>query len=423
MADTVDAQRVVIRKVPWYNMHRWGLYEWLLSFAVVILFFAIVVFLWADTSRFDIDYPIQFEKFGTFGDFIGGVVGTVFAFLNVHLLIKTIGLQNKANSQSEKSYAYVQKTENARTMDTQINSLLLLYNDIVKTVSFQNSNGKEGLENVANYILRLSTNIRIIDLSDKQAIKAFEAVYASLHDNLAVYFRVIYRMLCVLHQAEIDNKVRYNYAKMLRSQFTESELFLLRYNALTYNGKNMQDQILAFNLLKHLPASKLFDLYPFFSHLNNDFSNHLDIMLYDFRKELEKTFIYGRHIDETVSFQTNITNLSLAYKVFPDRRAIDIVFQVDRNLQPDSGNLERAIARYSDIDIRSFFKAYLLEIFSKSMFQVYTKVEELKFRNFRRDNGWVLNMSLDCQEQGRILMLTRKQLNTPRTFNYTTNTV
>lgn len=111
MADTVDAQRVVIRKVPWYNMHRWGLYEWLLSFAVVILFFAIVVFLWADTSRFDIDYPIQFEKFGTFGGFIGGVVGTVFAFLNVHLLIKTIGLQNKANSQSEKSYAYVQKTE------------------------------------------------------------------------------------------------------------------------------------------------------------------------------------------------------------------------------------------------------------------------------------------------------------------------
>ena len=423
MADTVDAQRVVIRKVPWYNMHRWGLYEWLLSFAVVILFFAIVVFLWADTSRFDIDYPIQFEKFGTFGDFIGGVVGTVFAFLNVHLLIKTIGLQNKANSQSEKSYAYVQKTENARTMDTQINSLLLLYNDIVKTVSFQNSNGKEGLENVANYILRLSTNIRIIDLSDKQAIKAFEAVYASLRDNLAVYFTVIYRMLCVLHQAEIDNKVRYNYAKMLRSQFTESELFLLRYNALTYNGKNMQDQILAFNLLKHLPASKLFDLYPFFSHLNNDFSNHLDIMLYDFRKELEKTFIYGRHIDETVSFQTNITNLSLAYKVFPDRRAIDIVFQVDRNLQPDSGNLERAIARYSDIDIRSFFKAYLLEIFSKSMFQVYTKVEELKFRNFRRDNSFVLNMSLDCQEQGRILMLTRKQLKTPRTFNYTTNTV
>lgn len=416
MADTRDAQGVVIRKVPWYDKHRWGLYEGLLSFAVGIFIFAIVIFSWADKSLFDFNYPIKFEKFGTFGDFIGGVVGTVFAFLNVHLLIKTIRLQNNANSQSEKSYAYVQKTENVRTMDTQINSLLSLYNSIVATISFHNKYGKEGLETVANYILSYGTNIGSTNFSDKQAIKAFEVVYASLRDKLAVYFRVIYRMLCVLHLAEIDNIVRYNYAKMLRSQFTESELFLLRYNALTYNGKNMQEQILAFNLLKHLPASKLFDLYPFFSHLNNDFSNHLDIMLYDFRKELEKTFIYGRHIDETVSFQTNITNLSLAYKVFPDRRAIDIVFQVDRNLQPDSGNLERAIARYSDIDIRSFFKAYLLEIFSKSMFQVYTKVEELKFRNFRRDNAFVLNMSLDCQEQGRILMLTRKQLNTPRKF-------
>lgn len=416
MADIRDAQGVVIRKVPWYDKHRWGLYEGLLSFAVGIFIFAIVIFSWADKSLFDFNYPIKFEKFGTFGDFIGGVVGTVFAFLNVYLLIKTIRLQNNANSLSEKSYAYVQKTENVRTMDTQINSLLSLYNSIVATISFHNKYGKEGLETVANYILSYGTNIGSTNFSDKQAIKAFEVVYASLRDKLAVYFRVIYRMLCVLHLAEIDNIVRYNYAKMLRSQFTESELFLLRYNALTYNGKNMQEQILAFNLLKHLPASKLFDLYPFFSHLNDDFSNHLDIMLYDFRKELEKIFIYGRHIDETVSFQTNITNLSLAYKVFPDRRAIDIVFQVDRNLQPDSGNLERAIARYSDIDIRSFLKAYLLEIFSKSMFQVYTKVEELKFQNFRRDNSFVLNMSLDCQEQGRILMLTRKQLNTPRKF-------
>ena len=269
---------------------------------------------------------------------------------------------------------------------------------------------------MANYILSNSTGAGSAYLNDERAINAFEAIYANLRDKLAVYFRVIYRMLCVLKQADIDDKVRYNYAKMLRSQFTESELILLRYNALTYNGKNMQEQILAFNLLKHLPASKLFNLNPFFSHLNNDFTNHLDVMLYDFRKVLEKTFVYDNHIDETVHFQTNIPNLSLAYKVFPGRRAMDIIFHVNRNLKPESGDFEKAIARYSDIDIRSFFKAYLLEIFSKSMFQVYTKVEELKFRNFHRDNGFVLNMSLDCQEPGRTLMLSRKQLNTPRTF-------
>lgn len=233
MADTDYTQRVIPRTVHWYNIRRWGLYEWLLSIAVVVFLLSLGTFLWADKSRFDFNHPINFNKFGTFGDFIGGVVGTVFAFLNVHLLIKTIGLQNKANVQSEKSYAYVQKTENVRTMDTQINSLLSLYNSVVEAISFQNKQGKEGLKAAADYILSDSTGAGSAYLHDERAIHAFEAIYANLRDKLAVYFRVIYRMLCVLKQADIDDKVRYNYAKMLRSQFTESELFLLRYNALT----------------------------------------------------------------------------------------------------------------------------------------------------------------------------------------------
>ena len=64
MADIRDAQGVVIRKVPWYDKHRWGLYEGLLSFAVGIFIFAIVIFSWADKSLFDFNYPIKFEKFG-----------------------------------------------------------------------------------------------------------------------------------------------------------------------------------------------------------------------------------------------------------------------------------------------------------------------------------------------------------------------
>ena len=85
-----------------------------------------------------------------------------------------------------------------------------------------------------------------------------------------------------------------------------------------------------------------------------------------------------------MSFHTNIAKLSLTYKVIPDRRKVDVVFQVDRHPSPERGNIERAIVSYSDVEIRMFFKFYLLELFSKSMLQIYTKVEELKFRNFRR---------------------------------------
>lgn len=53
MADTDYTQRVIPRSVHWYNIRRWGLYEWLLSLAVVVFLLSLGSFLWADKSRFD----------------------------------------------------------------------------------------------------------------------------------------------------------------------------------------------------------------------------------------------------------------------------------------------------------------------------------------------------------------------------------
>lgn len=187
----------------------------------------------------------------------------------------------------------------------------------------------------------------------------------------------------------------------------------MRYNALTYNGRNIQDKILKFNLLKHLPASKLFDLYPFYRHLNENLSNHLDVMLYDLRKKLEETFVFGNNLATKMPFPTNLANLSLFYNVAPSRRRVDIIFRVNRRISNNSTDIERAIVRYSDAEIRKFFQAYLLELFSKSMFQVYAKVEELKFKRTRTNNAVCLSMTLECQNPNRILILTRKQLDRP----------
>ena len=414
MANSSDTQGLIVpRNVHRYNIRNWSLYEWGLCASALIIIIALAFFVWADKTIFEFHYPIQYDKFGNFGDFVGGIVGTLFAFLNVHLLIKTIGLQNKANAQTEKSYNYVQRTENTRTMDTQISSLFALYNDTVSSLSFQGCNGKAAIVGISSEILSKSTTIFSNDGDDKRAMLAFESEYAAQRDRLAVYFRVVYRMLCLLLQSDIEDRVRYNYAKMIRCQLTESELCLLRYNALTYNGRNIQDKILKFNLLKHLPASKLFDVYPFYRHLNENLSNHLDVMLYDLRKKLEETFVFGNNLATKMPFPTNLANLSLFYNVAPSRRRVDIIFRVNRRISNNSTDIERAIVRYSDAEIRKFFQAYLLELFSKSMFQVYAKVEELKFKRTRTNNAVCLSMTLECQNPNRILILTRKQLDRP----------
>lgn len=200
---------------------------------------------------------------------------------------------------------------------------------------------------------------------------------------------------------------------MVRAQLTESELCLMRYNALTYNGRNTQDKILIFNLLKHLPMSRLYDLQPFYRNLGDDFSNHLDVLLFGLRKDMEETFVHGIRLGEENAYETNIPILSVRYKVADDRKSVELIFKVNRRVRRNRSNLEIALMGYSDTQIRLFFKAYLLEIFSKSMFQIYTKVDELKFAKETRENGICIKMSLESADASRTLILTRKQLQSP----------
>lgn len=94
------------------------------------------------------------------------------------------------------------------------------------------------------------------------------------------------------------------------------------------------------------------------------------------------------------------------------------MFQVDRTSRLDDDKIEKAIAGYSDIEIAKFIIFCLRELFSKSMFQIYTKVEELKFKDFRRDKGFGLSMYLDCQEKNRMLILTKKQIDRPMPISF-----
>lgn len=412
MANSFE-QEIVPNKVRWYSINKWSFNEWLIASSVLILIFAIVCFVWKDKTILNLEYPIHFEKIGTFGDFVGGVIGTVLAYLNVRLLIKTIDLQNKANGQSEKSYIYVRQTENIKAVDTQFNSLLALYQKIVASMDFENAKGKDAFRKIALEILSKNKSLFCDVEGDEKAMLAFETGYANQRDKLAVYFRVVYRLLCLLKQADIDDKIRYNYAKMLRAQFTESELCLLRYNALTYNGKNMQDKILYFNLLKHLPSSKLYDLYPFYESLNDDLKNQLDVLLFGLKKKLEDVFVNGSYLGEEVPVETKIPSFSLFYKVSKDRQNVEIVFNVNRRCRRHATVSEQPLARYTNNQIVLFLKAYLQELFSKSMFQIYTKVDELKFYKSHVQNGFRITMKLKSEDRNRTLLITRKQLSRP----------
>ena len=73
-------------------------------FGIILVCFAVITFLWID---FDFNYEnkINSEKFGQFGDFLGGVVGSLWALAGVLLFYKALSEQRediKTNKQALK---------------------------------------------------------------------------------------------------------------------------------------------------------------------------------------------------------------------------------------------------------------------------------------------------------------------------------
>ncbi|MEE1221455.1 MAG: putative phage abortive infection protein [Bacteroidales bacterium] len=113
----------------------------------------------------------------------------------------------------------------------------------------------------------LSTNKKIPDVNDKIIDDLCMDFYVKNRDKIAPYFRILYRILDLidtsplLEGSEIDKQA---YAKILRAQLTESELFFLRYNAqFNMYGEKLKNYLNRYNILKHLPVFELLEFQIF----------------------------------------------------------------------------------------------------------------------------------------------------------------
>lgn len=76
--------------------------RWLLVVAVIITLSVIVFFAWifGHNNIYDGDeeWIVSHDVVGTYGDFIGGVIGTLVALYSAYLLVKTLECQISVNS-------------------------------------------------------------------------------------------------------------------------------------------------------------------------------------------------------------------------------------------------------------------------------------------------------------------------------------
>lgn len=247
--------------------------------------FLAVLFFTYKASLFNFDVAIDTAIFGQFGDVVGGVIGSLWALAGVILFYVGLTEQRKAIKLNESALLKqiealgVQKEEmtllreeyvNARQVFTQqkevlsaqantskiqqfesnFYSLINIYTNITKELF-----GSEGdLKKITNELrkARISSEKDFKNRIDLLVIR-YISIYQNHKDKISHYLKTVYRIYKIIdEESSFSDRQKFFYAKIIRSQFTEEELFIIYYNSLSKYGTNFRTLILKYNLLKHL---------------------------------------------------------------------------------------------------------------------------------------------------------------------------
>lgn len=351
-----------------------GIYQFsrIVCFVVALLFFmnqALGLF----------DGFVKTEVIGQYGDFVGGVIGTI---LSVVLLSDTFKSQIKESKNNAQVFESQQLNELVFHLLDQYNSVVASFtiakDDVhgIRTIL----NGKEGLHYA---LVKMQEEFARLDMthSRKAALGLFQSFYDSHEDFAPIYFRTIYRIFDVIDMAKVNDDVKVKYAKLIRCQFTETELVMLRYNAMWPVGKNMRALINEFNLLKHIRPLELLEYLEWRNRLTESSRRKVNILLYMVQKQVHNLFLSDDTTRAITSFRTkyniNVSKLENGTVCkFDFTRNTRIQINYDLFTSFDSVTIE---------DIRSLFVAWFKEMFVYSNYAMFNYRVEINSDGVERN--------------------------------------
>lgn len=330
---------------------------------------------------FDKDYVVDNELLGTFGDFIGGVLGTIFALISTLIMIRTFNQQRIVTDKNQ------EQIENQRFNDLFF-ELLHLYQSEISELSGMDER-KRG------------NNIEVIRYTDKDffdfekelvqrafrpttsyygnirsAVKIYMLFYIKHRTKVAACFRTLYRMYDLIDKADLKEDVKKNYLKIIRAQLTDSELFFLRYNGMTYYGQNFLNYMNKYHVLKHLPAFELLEFKDWWKDLTkvermgiNIVFHHSTRILRRILMKTNKGIVFSPQ-KECQKYRFEIKTIS--------NYLVEVTLKIDNN---KTNNIMeyKGLEKFTDKRIQALLDCYLKETFIYSNFERYNKEDDLKF--------------------------------------------
>ncbi|TDN97822.1 putative phage abortive infection protein [Sunxiuqinia elliptica] len=258
---------------------------------IALFIIGITIFLWND-SHLDISSSIKSEKFGQFGDFIGGLIGSLWAFSGVILFyvalneqrkdikinrealkqqISEFELQRVELEETRKIFEQQHETQVYQRFENTFFQLLHNHNEIVNSLDLRAIKSHKltntGRDCFKSFYLNFSTELKDIETSNKreaEVINSYIETYNKYEADLSHYFRNLYNIIKFIDNSEIKNKKIYT--NFVRAQLSNYELIFLFYNCLSKNGiDKFKPLVEKYSLLKNINKSQLFEGHVFIS--------------------------------------------------------------------------------------------------------------------------------------------------------------
>lgn len=343
----------------------------------------IAIYAFHHTFEWGVSYPADHSQWGLYGDFIGGVLGTLVAVFSVYYLIRTLREQQQANERVSINYKDVAEVYQVQQFDNNYQHLIKLYQEAIGGYKHDDAIGRSALkqkirvlsdkefDHTVNYKMRVMS-----------ARSLFEReFYIPNRVDAAVHFRVLYQIFNLIDSSELDErKYKARYAKLVRSQIDEDELVLLRYNCWCKYGEKMRTLINHYNLLKHLPPLSLLEFKYWHDCVVTDETNRnaLDTDLISQRKWIIEKVSDARPNEEQM-FKTIISSrYELIIQVANNKKKFSYRFIRHENI-PTTMAIDSAYDSLGDIHTINFTIDFLHEVFEYSNFEIFNKSAEIVY--------------------------------------------
>lgn len=363
----------------------------------------IYLFLYHKRPYVGVGYMLDTEAVGQYGDFMGGVVGT---FLSVVLLFFTFSLQREDSDNNVQVY-------NNQQLNDEFFHLMDLYKDIVSQFHyFATENGgeyHEGKDALKKFMEILNDEYPAnltMSAKRKKAIASFQNFYSQNNELLSIYFRTLYRLCQIIDNSKCLDFKKVEYIKILRAQFTNAELFFIRYNAMNVFGIKFREYINKYNLLKHVQPLSLMEFKQWHEHLNSTNFSKANYTLQTLKRELRHC-LEGK--DESYGGLSSTKRYSVSIYVNNAKSVIEIVLVRDNNIIKSPESIYSWMDVFIPEDLERLLFFFLYENLVVANFNSYNVRRQLKFN---------YNIVSSDDNKDRISVTVENKLSHPLVLSY-----